>query len=66
MKLYLIKYELLQLQDSESSFSSGPMSPSRLLMETSKLAEKVKLQKLIEDSAEANLRGTSVRMGINV
>jgi len=29
-------------------------------METSKLAEKVKLQKLIEDSAEVNLEGTSV------
>lgn len=36
------------------------MSPSRLLMETSKLAEKVKLQKLIEDSTEANFEGTSV------
>ncbi|KAF0748631.1 colorectal mutant cancer protein [Aphis craccivora] len=51
---------LLKLQDTESSFSSGPMSPSRLLMETSKLAEKVKLQKLIEDSAEVNLEGTSI------
>ncbi|XP_060870656.1 uncharacterized protein LOC132945054 [Metopolophium dirhodum] len=51
---------VLKLQDTESSFSSGPMSPSRLLMETSKLAEKVKLQKLIEDSAEANLEGTSI------
>jgi len=29
-------------------------------METSKLAEKVKLQKLIEDSTEANLESTSV------
>ncbi|XP_025194913.1 colorectal mutant cancer protein [Melanaphis sacchari] len=51
---------ILNLQDTESSFSSGPMSPSRLLMETSKLAEKVKLQKLIEDSAEVNLEGTSI------
>jgi len=51
---------LLKLQDTESSFSSGPMSPSRLLMETSKLAEKVKLQKLIEDSTEANFEGTSI------
>jgi len=36
------------------------MSPSRLLLETSKLAEKVKLQKLIEDSTEANFESTSV------
>ncbi|XP_026810834.1 colorectal mutant cancer protein [Rhopalosiphum maidis] len=51
---------ILKSQDTESSFSSGPMSPSRLLIETSKLAEKVKLQKLIEDSAEVNLEGTSI------
>lgn len=50
------------MQDTESSFSSGPMSPSRLLLETSKLAEKVKLQKLIEDNAEVNLEETSVRV----
>lgn len=49
------------MQDTESSFSSGPMSPSRLLIETSKLAEKVKLQKLIEDSTEAHFESTSVR-----
>ncbi|XP_050431525.1 colorectal mutant cancer protein isoform X1 [Adelges cooleyi] len=45
---------LMKLQDAESSFSPGPMSPTRLLIETSKLAEKVKLQKLIEDNAEVN------------
>ncbi|XP_050522830.1 colorectal mutant cancer protein [Daktulosphaira vitifoliae] len=43
---------LLKFQDADSSYSPGPMSPSRLLKETSKLAEKVKLQKLMDDTAE--------------